>query len=136
MVSILGTNAMGDVACLLETRGRLQSPQLHLGLEIGRLAQKIGDLRLDSLCQQGTGSGAQDLGELVVEGAWLNPSRMTLSLGTAYRAFGGEVEASNTPTICRLPEFTTFGDSSTSLLPYFSSDADQLDESLLRERTS
>src|ERR1700724_1484538 len=29
---------------------------------------------------------------------------MTLSLGTAYRSFGGEVEASSTPTICRLPD--------------------------------
>src|SRR6185437_3949336 len=27
---------------------------------------------------------------------------MTLSLDTAYRSFGGEVEASSTPTICRL----------------------------------
>jgi hypothetical protein len=27
-----------------------------------------------------------------------------LSLGTAYRSFGGEVEASSTPTICRLPD--------------------------------
>src|ERR1700687_151441 len=29
---------------------------------------------------------------------------MTLSLGTAYRSFGGEVEASSTPKICRLPD--------------------------------
>src|ERR1700737_264759 len=29
---------------------------------------------------------------------------MALSLGTAYRSFGGEVEASSTPTICRLPD--------------------------------
>jgi len=29
---------------------------------------------------------------------------VTLSLGTAYRSFGGEVEASSTPTICRLPD--------------------------------
>src|ERR1700724_2244301 len=29
---------------------------------------------------------------------------MTLSLGTAYRSFGGEVEALSTPTICRLPD--------------------------------
>src|ERR1700687_5062842 len=28
---------------------------------------------------------------------------MTLSLGTAYRSFGGEVEASSSPTLCRLP---------------------------------
>src|SRR5437867_5081431 len=29
---------------------------------------------------------------------------MTLSLDTAYRSFGGEVEASSTPTICRIPD--------------------------------
>src|ERR1700675_1023351 len=29
---------------------------------------------------------------------------MMLSLDTAYRSLGGEVEASSTPTICRLPD--------------------------------
>src|SRR5450631_1817037 len=29
---------------------------------------------------------------------------MMLSLSTAYRSFDGEVEASSTPTICRLPD--------------------------------
>jgi len=29
---------------------------------------------------------------------------MMLSLDTAYRSFGGEVEASSIPTICRLPD--------------------------------
>src|SRR3981189_965264 len=29
---------------------------------------------------------------------------MMLFLDTAYRSFGGEVEASSTPTICRLPD--------------------------------
>src|SRR2546430_13685466 len=29
---------------------------------------------------------------------------MTLSWDRAYRSFGGEVEASSTPTICRLPD--------------------------------
>src|ERR1700757_4597241 len=29
---------------------------------------------------------------------------MMLSFDTAYRSFGGEVEASSTPTICRLPD--------------------------------
>jgi len=29
---------------------------------------------------------------------------MMLSLETAYRSFGGEVEALSTPTICRLPD--------------------------------
>src|SRR5258705_13607393 len=31
-------------------------------------------------------------------------SLIMLSLDTAYRSFGGEVEASSTPTICRLPD--------------------------------
>ena len=99
------------------------------------LAQKIGDLRLDSLCQQGTGSGAQDLGELVVEGAWLNQlDDVIVGHGISrlrWRSGGVEHPHDMPPS-----QFTTFGDSSTSLLPYFSSDADQLDESLLRERTS
>ena len=43
-----------------------------LGLEIGMLAEKLGDLRLDCLGQQGTRPVAQDLGELVVERPWLN----------------------------------------------------------------
>src|SRR5258707_5725850 len=41
---------------------------------------------------------------------------MMLSLDTAYRSFGGEVEASSPPTICGLPDFPpspTLGDSST-----------------------
>src|ERR1700694_2288392 len=45
---------------------------------------------------------------------------MTVSLGTAYRSFGGEVEASNTPTICRLHRFMpspTLGHSSTLRSP-------------------
>jgi integrase len=44
---------------------------------------------------------------------------MTVSLGTAYRSFDGEVEASNTPTICRLHRFMpspTFGHSSRDIV--------------------
>src|SRR4029079_5588565 len=43
---------------------------------------------------------------------------MTVSLGTAYRSFDGEVDASNTPTICRLHRFMpspTFGHSSPAV---------------------
>ena len=74
-----------------------------LGLEIGMLAEKPGDLGFDRLGQQGTCPVAQIFGQLVVEGSWLNQLDM-LSLDTAYRSFGGEVEASSTPTICRLPD--------------------------------
>ena len=49
---------------------------------------------------------------LLPRGVFVDPRRflaeislMMLSLDTAYRSFGGEVEASSTPTICRLSEF-------------------------------
>jgi hypothetical protein len=74
-----------------------------LGLEIGMLAEKIRDLGLNRLGQQGTCPVAQNFGELVLDCSWLNQSD-ELSLGTAYRSFGGEVEASSTPTKCRLPD--------------------------------
>jgi hypothetical protein len=34
-----------------------------LGLQIGMLAEKLGDFGLDRLGQQGTGSAVQDFGE-------------------------------------------------------------------------
>jgi hypothetical protein len=91
------------------------TPVAILGLEVGMRTEKIGDLGLDCLSQQGACPIAQNIGELVVERSWLNQF-MTVSLGTAYRSFGGEVEASNTPTICRLHRFMpspTLGHSST-----------------------
>src|SRR6266436_2067316 len=42
---------------------------------------------------------------------------MTLSLDTAYRSFSGEVEASSTPTICRLPDSRRHQLSAIALLP-------------------
>src|SRR6266404_6691294 len=42
---------------------------------------------------------------------------MMLSLDTAYRSFGGEVEASNTPTICRLPDSRRHQLSAIALVP-------------------
>jgi len=38
-----------------------------LGLQIGMLAEKVRDLGLDRLGEQGTGPVAQDFGELIVE---------------------------------------------------------------------
>jgi hypothetical protein len=73
------------------------------GLQIGMLAEKVRDLGLDRLGQQSTGPIAQDFGELIVDVSWLNQLD-DVSLDTAYRSFGGEVEASSTPTICRLPD--------------------------------
>ena len=72
------------------------------GLQIGMLDEKVRDLGLDRLGQQSTRPMAQDFGELIVDVSWLI-GLMMLSLDTAYRSFGGEVEASSTPTICRLP---------------------------------
>jgi hypothetical protein len=45
-----------------------------LGLQIRMLGEETGDLGLDGLREQGTGPVAQDFGELVVEGSWLNQS--------------------------------------------------------------
>src|SRR5260370_15236259 len=42
---------------------------------------------------------------------------MMLSLDTAYRSFDGEVEASSTPTICRLPDSRRHQLSAIALLP-------------------
>ena len=42
------------------------------GLQIGMLAEKVRDLGLDCLGQQGTRPITQDFGELVVDVSWLN----------------------------------------------------------------
>jgi hypothetical protein len=57
------------------------------------LVEKVRDLGLDRPGEQGTGPITQDFGELTVEESW-RISLITLSLGTAYRSFGGKVEAS------------------------------------------
>jgi hypothetical protein len=75
-----------------------------LGLQIGMFAEKIRDLGLDRLGDQGTCPIAQDFGELIVEDSWLNQLDNVIVGQTAYRSFGGEVEASSTPMICRLPD--------------------------------
>ena len=73
------------------------------GLQIGMLAEKVGDFGLDRLGEKGTCPVAQDFCELVVEDSWLNQLDDVI-VDTAYRSFGGEVEASSTPTICRLSD--------------------------------
>jgi len=72
-------------------------------LQIGMLAEKVRDLGLDRLGQQSTRPIAQDFGELIVDVSWLNQLDDVI-FDTAYRSFGGEVETSSTPTICRLPD--------------------------------
>jgi hypothetical protein len=58
--------ALGQVAVAHDTAATVA------GLQISMLAEKIGDLRLHGLGQQGARPGAQHLGELVVERSWLN----------------------------------------------------------------
>ncbi len=48
------------------------APVAVLGLEVGMRAEKIGDLGLDCLSEQGACPIAQNIGELVVERPWLN----------------------------------------------------------------
>ena len=42
-----------------------------LGLQIGMLSQKLGDLRLNGLGQQRTRAAAQDLCQGIAKGPWL-----------------------------------------------------------------
>src|SRR5207248_9304397 len=74
-----------------------------LGLRIGMLAGRVCDFGFDRLGEKGTCAVAQDFCELIVEDSWLNQLDDVI-VDTAYRSFGGEVEASSTPTICRLPD--------------------------------
>jgi len=73
-----------------------------LSLQIGMLAEKVCDLGLDRLGQQRTRPSTQDFSELILDVSWLI-SLMMLSLDTAYRSFGGEVEASSTPRYAAFP---------------------------------
>ena len=72
-------------------------------LQISISVEEIHNLGLDRMRKQCTRSIAQDIGELIGECPWLN-SFVTVSFDTAYRSFSGEVEASSTPTICRLSD--------------------------------
>ena len=47
-------------------------PPTVLGLKISMLGEKVRDLHLDGLAQKGARPIAQDLGEPVGEGSWLN----------------------------------------------------------------
>src|SRR5271157_380986 len=97
-----------------------QAPMTHNapmavgGLEIGMLRQELRDLRLDGLGQQRARSVAQNLGELVIERPWLNQLDNAI-VGQGISLLQWRVEASNTPTMCRLHRFTpspTLGHSS------------------------
>ena len=67
-----------------------------LGLEVGMRAEKIGNLGLNCLSEQGACPIAQNIRELVVERPWLNQFDDGI-VGHGISLLGGEVEASNTP---------------------------------------
>jgi ATP/maltotriose-dependent transcriptional regulator MalT len=76
------------------------------------------NLRLDGLGRQRARSVAQNLGELVIERPWLNQLDNAI-VGQGISLLQWRVEASNTPTICRLYRFTpspTSAHSSTGTL--------------------
>ena len=90
------------------------APMAVGGPEIGVLRQELRDLCLDGLGQQRARSVAQNLGELVIERLWLNQLDNAI-VGQGISLLQWRVEASNTPTICRLHQFTpspTLGHSS------------------------
>src|SRR6185312_5371644 len=67
VASVGGVSAKADSArCLAHN-----APAARVGLEIAMLVQKIRDLRLDRLRQQGAGPAAQNPGERIEEGPWL-----------------------------------------------------------------
>ena len=92
-----------------------------LGLEIGMLAEKICDLRLDRLGKQGTRTIAQDFGELVVEGSWLNQfDDVIVGHGISLlRWRSGGVKHPHDMPPSRFPPSPTFGDSSFCLAVTF-----------------
>src|SRR4051812_32354081 len=71
------------------------------GVLVGVAAEEGCDLGLDGLRQQGSRALAQNFGERVGEGSWLDHpgwiSLTTLSWVTACHSFGGEVEARTPP---------------------------------------
>ena len=65
-------------------------------------AEQGCNLGLDGLRQQRSRAVAQNLGQRIGKTSWPGKSWKTLVSVTAYHSFGGEVEASSTPTIRRL----------------------------------
>src|SRR5262245_64642963 len=87
-----------------------------LGLEIGMLAEKICDLRLDRLGEQGPRTVAQDFSELVVKGSWLNQSDNVIvghGISLLWWRSGGVKHPHDMPP-SRFPTSPTFGPSPRS----------------------
>ena len=78
------------------------APAAVVGLQIGGRGQKLGHFRFDRLRQKRPRAIAQNLGQPVAQNSWLNQF-ITLSLDTAYRSFGGEVEARTPPRYAAFP---------------------------------
>ena len=90
------------------------APVAVLGLEVGMLAEKVGDLGLDCLGEQGTCPIAQNIGELVVERSWLNQfDDVIVGHGISLlRWRSGGVEHPHDMPPSRFMPSPTFGDSS------------------------
>ena len=78
------------------------------------LVEKVRDLGLDRLGEQGTGSVAQDFGELIVEESWLNQlDDVIVGHGISLlRWRSGGVKHPHDMPPSRFPPSPTFGDSS------------------------
>ena len=85
-----------------------------LGLQIGMLAEKVCDLGLDRLGEQGTRPVAQDFGELIVEDSWLNQlDDVIVGHGISLlRWRSGGVKHPHDMPPSRFPPSPTSGDSS------------------------
>jgi hypothetical protein len=87
------------------------------GLQIGMLAEKVRDLGLDRLRQQGTCPMTQDSGELVIDVSWLNQLDDVIfghGISLLWWRSGGVKHPHDMPPF-RFPPSPTLGDSSLQL---------------------
>jgi hypothetical protein len=68
---------------------------------LANAAEQGCNFGLDSLRRQRSRAVAQNLGQRIGKSSWLGDLE-NVSVGHGYHSFGGEVEASSTPTIHRL----------------------------------
>ena len=91
-----------------------------VGLQIGGRGQKLGYFRFDRLGQKRPRAIAQNLAQPVGQNPWLNQFDNFI-VGHGISLLRWRNGGSNTPTICRLPQFTpspTFGHSSSDELGF------------------
>src|ERR1700722_75013 len=90
------------------------APVTVRGLQIGMLAEKVRDLGLDRMGQQGTRPRTQDFGELVVDVSWLNQLDDVIFVHgiSLLRWRSGGVKHPHDIPPFRFPPSPTFGDSS------------------------